>query len=91
MPFARQIGLSYRHHQPGREALVWILAMIIWVICLPGHCRDYMAIPAEQAAQADFRLPAIAVGTQLQRFSKFAEKSAAAYLTVCHIPTRIQP
>jgi hypothetical protein len=50
----------------------------------------YLAIPPEQAAQADFRLPASAIATQVQRFSKFAEKSAAAYLTVRHIPARIQ-
>jgi hypothetical protein len=37
-----------------------------------------MAIPPEQAAQADFRLPAFAVATQVERFSKFTEKSAAS-------------
>ena len=49
-----------------------------------------MAIPPEQAAQADFRLPAAAVATQVERFSKFAEKSAASYLTVRHSPSRMQ-
>jgi hypothetical protein len=48
-----------------------------------------MAIPPEQAAQADFRLPASAAATQVERLSKFAENSAASFLTVRLSPSRM--